>query len=98
MDKIYSRPRIKVKKFKNMNKKEKAKFIVYVILIFIFLIICCIVRITYPIFLANCENAAISTATNILNKEVNEVMLVYSYNDLVNIGKDQNRKDKLYRS
>lgn len=57
-----------------------------------------IVKAAYPIFIASCENAAASSATNILNKEVNEVMLVYNYNDLVNLGKDQTRKYYLYRS
>ena len=90
MDKIYSRPRIRFKKFKQMNKKQKLKFIIYMILILLFLIIVFFVRASYPIFVASCENAATSVATNILNKEVNEVMLVYNYDDLVNLGKDLN--------
>ena len=90
VDKIYSRPRIRMKSFKNMNKKQKIKFIIYIILGISFLFIIFIIRAAYPIFVASCENAATSSATNILNKEVNEVMLVYNYNDLVNLGKDQN--------
>lgn len=98
MEKIYSRPRIKLKKFSTMNKRQKIKIILYFMVVIIFLSICFVVKAAYPIFVASCENAATSSATNILNKEVNEVMLVYNYNDLVNIGKDQNRKYYLYRS
>ena len=81
-----------------MNKKQKIKFVLYIIVVIFFLFIVFVVKAAYPIFVATCENAAASSATNILNKEVNEVMLVYSYNDLVNLGKDQNRKYNLYRS
>lgn len=91
MDKIYSRPRVKMRNFKNMNKKEKIKFFIYIILVFVFLMSIVLCKMAYPIFMASCKNAANSAATNILNKEVNEVMLVYNYNDLVNIGKDENR-------
>lgn len=92
MDKIYSRPRIKLKNVRKMNRKEKLKFYGYMILVFLFAFFVFVVRAAYPIFVASCENAAASSATNILNKEVNEVMLVYNYNDLVNIGKDQTGK------
>ena len=91
MDKIYSRPRIKIKKFKNMNKKQKIKFILFIFMIIFMIFFVFLIKAAYPVFLACCENAAISSATNILNKEVNEVMLVYNYNDLVNIGKDEKR-------
>ena len=97
-DKIYSRPRIKFRSFQKMNKKEKLKFWIKIVLISLLIFLILVVRAAYPIFIATCENAAMSCATNILNKEVNEVMLVYNYNDLVNLGKDQNRKYCLYRS
>ena len=90
MDKIYSRPRIKLKNYRKMSKKQKLKFILYIVLVLLFLFIVIFVKAAYPIFRASCENVATSTATNILNKEVNEVMLLYNYNDLVNLGKDQN--------
>ena len=90
MDKIYSRPRIRLKNFgKRKGKKLKLCINLFLILIFIFTIF--FIKASYPVFIASCENAASSVAINILNKEVNEVMLVYSYNDLVNLGKDQNR-------
>ncbi len=91
MDKIYSRRRIRFKNFKQMNKKQKLKFIIYFVLIIVFIIIVIFIKAAYPIFVASCENSATSIATNILNKEVNEVMIVYNYNDLVNLGKDEKR-------
>lgn len=97
-EKIYSRPRIRLKRLRKMGKKQKLKCVIYMILVLLFLFIVFMVKAAYPIFMASCENAAASSATNILNKEVNEVMLVYNYNDLVNLGKDQNRKYYLYRS
>ena len=90
MDKIYSRPRIRFKNFKQMNKKQKLKFIIYMILVLLFIFLVLFIRASYPVFVATCENAANSVATNILNKEVNEVMVLYDYNDLVNLGKDEN--------
>lgn len=97
-DKIYSRPRIKVKFFHNMNKKQKLKAMINIILILFGLVIIIFIKAAYPIFVASCENAASSTATNILNKEVNEVMLIYNYDDLVTLGKDKARKYFIHRS
>ena len=74
-----------------MNRKEKLKFFTKIILISLFIFGFIVIKAAYPVFVATCENAATSAATNILNKEVNEVMLVYNYNDLVNLGKDENR-------
>ena len=87
MDKIYSRPRIKFRKIK--GKRLKLSFNLILILLFLFIIF--FIKASYPVFVASCENAASSVAINILNKEVNEVMIVYNYNDLVNLGKDENR-------
>ena len=92
MDKIYSRPRIKFGKWKG----KRLKFSFKAILILLFLFIIFFLKASYPIFVASCENAASSVAINILNKEVNEVMIVYNYNDLVNLGKDENRKYYIY--
>lgn len=95
-EKIYSRPRIRLKNVRKMSRKQKIKFWIYIVFVVLFLFSVFVVRAAYPIFIASCENAASSNATNILNKEVNEVMLVYNYNDLVNLGKDQNREYYLY--
>ena len=96
VDKIYSRPRIKFKNHKKMSKKQKLKFFLYSVGVFLFLFSVFVVKAAYPIFIASCANAASSAATNILNKEVNEVMLVYNYNDLVNLGKDEKREYNVY--
>ena len=90
-DKIYSRPRIKIQSWKNRNRRQKIKYFFNSILLFLLVCIVLILKAAYPVFVACCENAAISSATNILNKEVNEVMLVYNYNDLVSLGKDDQR-------
>lgn len=90
MDKIYSRPRIRFNKPQKMNKKQKLKLLIYTILVLLILFIIFVFKAAYPIFVATCENAASSAATNILNKEVNEVMIMYNYDDLVNIQKDSN--------
>ena len=88
MDKIYSRPRIRIKNPRKMTKKQKFKFIIYFILVFLFIFTIFVIKSAYPIFVASCRNSASSIAINILNQEVNEVMLQYNYNDLVNIQKD----------
>ena len=88
MDKIYSRPRIRIKNPRKMTKKQKFKFIIYFILVVLFIFTIFVIKSAYPIFVASCRNSASSIAINILNQEVNEVMLQYNYNDLVNIQKD----------
>ena len=57
-----------------------------IILILILLII--FLKAVYPIFVANCETEATSVAVNILNDEVNKAMSMYTYDDLVNVIKD----------
>jgi len=90
MDKIYSRPRIRINNVRKMNRKQKLKLFIYIFCIVVFIICIFIVKAAYPIFIATCENAAGSAAINIVNQEVNEVVMMYSYNDLVNIQKDEN--------
>ena len=46
----------------------------------------------YPVFIATCKNKAKSIAVNILNKEVNSVMIMYNYDDLVDIKRDEGGK------
>ena len=98
MDKIYSRPRIRLNVLSRKPKGKKQKFNLRLIFILLFIFIILFIKASYPVFVASCENAASSVAINIMNKEVNEVMLVYNYNDLVNLGKDDNRKYYIYRS
>jgi len=89
-EKIYSRPRIRINNFRMKTKKQKIKFLLKLIVVIIFTLLFLVIKAGYPIFIASCENAATSNATNILNKEVNEVMLIYNYSDLVSLGKDKN--------
>lgn len=86
MDKIYSRPRIILKS--NKTKKQKLKRLIIIILILILIFIIFLIKAAYPIFIATCENSANSIATNILNQEVTDAMLMYNYNDLVHIEKN----------
>ena len=88
MDRIYSRPRIRLKSTRRMSKKQKLKLILYIIILLILICVIFIIKSAYPIFVASCRNGAGSMAINILNQEVNEVMIQYNYNDLVNIQKD----------
>lgn len=89
MDKIYSRPRIRFKKRKN-DKFFKFKIIIYFCLIIFVIVLSWFIEAAYPIFVASCKNSAASTAINILNHEVSEVMIMYNYGDLVDVEKDIN--------
>lgn len=89
-NKIYSRPRIRFRKSYPKNKKQKMKILIWFIILIIFLSIITFCRAAYPIFIASCKTAALSTAVNILNENVNEVMLMYNYDDLVTVKKDVN--------
>lgn len=92
MDYIYSRRRI----FKSkLNKADKKKNLKLALLAFVFIILIVIVSYgysAYPIFVASCKTRANSVATNIVNDEVNKVMSLYNYEDLVNVEKDDKGK------
>ena len=90
MDKIYSRPRIRFKKRKKKTRKQKIKMLIFMIIVVLIMFIILFIKAGYPIFVVSCENAAYSTAINILNTQVNEAMMMYSYEDLVNVQKDEN--------
>ena len=61
-------------------------------MVFLISIIVAFLYTAFPIFEASCESAAGSLATNITNESVMEVMQNYTYNDLMNIQKDNNEK------
>lgn len=92
MDYIYSRNRIRFPKFKKYRKKQKIKLALLAFAIIFLIIIIVYTFSAYPIFRASCKTRASSVATNIVNEEVNKVMELYNYEDLVNIEKDQNGK------
>lgn len=88
-DKLYTRKKIRIPKFKRINR---LKLYIYIIFIILFGIIVSFLYTAFPIFKASCESAAGSLATNITNEAVMEVMQDYTYNDLINMQKDNNEK------
>lgn len=95
MDYIYSRNRIHFPKFKKYRKKQKIKLALLAFVIIISISVIVYIFSAYPIFKASCKTRANSVAINIVNEEVNKVMELYNYEDLVNIEKDQNGKISL---
>lgn len=92
MDKIYSRPRIKIPKINHFpqkpKKRNKIRFWLGIILLIAILSIGGYIYSAYPIFVASCQTAASSKAIHIVNEEVQKVMSNYQYHDLVNVQKD----------
>lgn len=90
MDYIYSRQRIKIPKFKKIRNKTKKKLALLAFIIIISVSIISYIVAVYPIFQASCKTRANSVATTIANYEVNKVMELYNYEDLINVEKDSN--------
>lgn len=92
LDKIYSRPRIKLFKHKFKPKRSSQKINKIIINLFVIFIIIFLIslKIIYPIIEESCISSCESIASNILSEEVNNVMLEYDYNDLVTIEKNEN--------
>ncbi len=93
-DKLYSRRRIHIP----CLKKKKINFLkLYIFLIFIIVIsgIISFFNVSFPIFKASCESAAGSLASNITNDAVLDVMQNYTYNDFMNIQKEDGGKINL---
>ena len=83
MDKIYSRPRIKI--FYSSNKqKSKKKLFVFAIMIITILTLIGAISSLNPIFKSLCEDKANKIATQILNEESTKVLKKYSYKDFLN--------------
>jgi len=91
MDKIYSRKRIKLPKIKP-KKINKFRFFLILTIFVLVVGIGSFIAASYPIFIASCKTAAGSKAVNILNEEVEKVMNYYTYNDLMEIEKDEKRQ------
>ncbi len=99
MDKIFSRRRIRLPKIrvtgfdiKKRNLKQRIALNTAIILIIAVLSFVFAVKGITPIIDKVCEDAAMSKATIISNNMATEVMRRYTYEDLVNIYKDKNRK------
>lgn len=89
MDKIYSRKRICFPKRKRKKIHKLYGFLFFTIGILLIGIISFAVA-SYPIFVASCKTAASSKAIHIVNSEVENVMNGYTYNNLMDIEKDEN--------
>ena len=93
--KIYSRPRIKLKrnnrkKHRNNsnNKLTKSAFKISVIILLLFIITKYFFGVIYPMLNEASENKAKSISTIISNEKASEVMKNYTYEELFNIEKD----------
>lgn len=95
MDKIYSRPRIRIPKLNNQNSrisnKKKKKIIKIIIIIFIAIFTMKIILDSVlPIFDTLCQDKAKSIATIVSNEQATAVMTEHSYDELFTIEKDNN--------
>lgn len=108
MNKIYSRPRIKLPKFyfrefnfkgnKKNNKINKNKGKITLIIVIAILTAKIVLDAVYPIFDTLCESKAKSIATIISNEEATNVMKEYSYDELFTVEKDANNNITMIKS
>lgn len=104
MNKIYSRPRIKLPNIfiSNLNKKNRKnvnKVIrVFFILIFTFVTFNIILNAVLPIFNTLCEDKAKSIATLISNEQATVVMREHTYDELFTIEKDSSGNINMIKS
>ena len=94
MNKIYSRPRIRIPKIffqaRNEMKNKKARKLIKVFLVIMiaFLTVKFSLDSVLPIFDTLCENEAKSIATIVSNEQATNVMREHSYDELFTIEKD----------
>lgn len=102
MDKIYSRPRIKIPTIRKIepNKLKKRKKIGTMLIIFIiaFSTMYMSLKAVSPTFDTLCENRAKSIATIISNEQATIVMTEHSYDELFTIEKDNNGNISMIKS
>ena len=104
MDKIYSRPRIRIPKIvlnrgkKFNNKKNEKVLTLIIILIIAFYTFKIILDAVYPIFDTLCETRAKSIATIISNEQATNVMREHSYDELFTIEKDSDNNITMVKS
>lgn len=95
ISKIYSRPRLNLKFFKNTPRSSKArkriKKTMPVFTIFLIAVITCFSLWTFinPIFEKTCEDKAKLIATVITNEETTSIMKKYNYENFFTIEKDE---------
>lgn len=92
--KIYSRNRINLFKNNQNRSFKKSSKIRYLIIIMtvIFFIIIIISKSIDPIFETICSDKAVAIATKISNEESTKAMQGYTYKDMFNIERDEERK------
>ena len=104
MDKIYSRPRIRIPKIvlnrgkKFNNKKNKKVLTLIIILIIAFCTVKIVLDAVYPIFDILCETRAKSIATIVSNEQATNVMREHSYDELFTIEKDSDNNITMVKS
>ena len=104
MDKIYSRPRIRIPKIvlnrgkKFNNQKNKKIVTIIIILIIAFSTVKIVLDAVYPIFDTLCETKAKSIATMISNEQATNVMRQHSYEELFTIEKDLDNNITMVKS
>lgn len=102
MEKIYSRPRIKIPAIKD-GKKHPNKNISKAYFTIIILIISVatgyrLLKSMDPIFEGLCISKAQSIATDITNRKASEVLAKYDYNDTVQIIKSEDGKNSILKT
>ncbi len=104
MNKIYSRPRIKIPRIviqggnKLNSPKGKKTIKIFLVLVIAFSIVKLVLDAVYPIFDTLCESKAKSIATIISNEQATNVMKRYSYDDMFILEKDSNNNVTMVRS
>lgn len=104
MDKIYSRPRIKIPKVimnrrkKICGRKIKIKLIITIIIVIAFSTVKIVIDAVNPIYDTLCENRAKSIATIVCNEQAINIMREYSYDDFFTIEKDSNDNITMIKS
>ena len=86
MDKIYSRKKIRIRK---IEKRGKLKLLLLALVLIICIGVMIYLKAAYPIFMASCRNASSSMAVNIVNEEVAKIAEYYTYEDIVEVEKDE---------
>ena len=93
MEKIYSRPKIKLPKFFGQPTRQKMWLFFWVLLV---IAMVSFGKAVYAIFVATCQTAAGSKANHMIHTEVAEIMQEYSYDDLITTEKDSSRQNYTY--
>ena len=92
--KIYTRHRIKLPKITEDRNKRKIIKILLILVIAITIVRAVLLSI-YPIIEEKCKTVAKSIATKISNEQATLVMAKYTYEDLINVIKDENGNIKM---